>query len=311
MEMILPTLNQLAYLFLMIGIGYILARSGVLAQSAAGVLSKLEITVLIPALILSTFIDRFTPDTLATAWQPFLYGLILLLISVFPSYLIARFCSRDAEMRNIYVYGLCFSNFSFMGNALVSALYPDYFFEYLIFSLPLWILVFAWATPSLLMPRVQKRSWRDWLKVFWNPLFLSIPSGMILGLLQIPLPDFAHQALDASAASMSPVAMLLTGISVASVDWRAIRKEKGIYLFSVFRLLVFPLAGIAVLAFLPLPVSTETCILLILALPPGLNAIIIPAACGRDTKEAAGMTILSHLFSCVTIPLMLYLFETI
>lgn len=311
MEIILSTLNQLAFLFLMIGVGYLLSVTGVLDQRAAGVLSKLEITVLIPVLILLTFIEQFNLGTLKTAWQPFLWGGILLAVLVLPSMGLVRFCAKDRDLRNIYLYGLCFSNFSFMGNALISALYPDCFFEYLIFSLPLWIAVFAWATPFLLMPRVERRSGKDWVKVFLNPLFISIPVGMLLGLLEVPLPDFAYQALDATASSMSPVAMLLTGICVGAVDFKKTLRDKGFYFFSVFRLLIFPLAGLGILALVSLPVAVEIAIIIVLALPPGLNAIIIPAACGKDIREAAGMTILSHLFSCVTIPIMLFLYELI
>ncbi len=311
MEIILSTLNQLAFLFLMIGVGYLLARTKVLDQRAAGVLSKLEITVLIPALILITFIERFNVATLKTAWQPFLWGVILLAVLIPPSIGLVRFCAKDRDLRNIYLYGLCFSNFSFMGNALISALYPDYFFEYLIFSLPLWIAVFAWATPFLLMPRVERRSGRDWMRVFLNPLFISIPVGIFLGLLELPLPDFAYQALDATASSMSPVAMLLTGICVGAVDFKRTLHDRGFYFFSVFRLLIYPLAGLAVLAAVSLPASVEIALIIALALPPGLNAIIIPAACGKDIKDAAGMTILSHIFSCVTIPIMLFLYEIV
>lgn len=311
MNIVLSTFNQLAFLFLMIGVGYLLSVPGVLDQRAAGVLSKLEITVLIPALILQTFIERFNLAALQSAWQPFLWGAILLAILVFPSIGLVRFCAKDRDLRNIYLYGLCFSNFSFMGNALISALYPDYFFEYLIFSLPLWIAVFAWATPFLLMPRVERRSVGDWVRLFFNPLFISIPVGIALGLLEIPLPDFVHRALDATASSMSPVAMLLTGICVGAVDFKRTLKDRGFYLFSVFRLLVFPLAGLGMLAVAPLPAAVELAVIIVLCLPPGLNAIIIPAACGRDIKDAAGMTILSHLFSCATIPLMLFLYERI
>ena len=311
MNIILSTVNQLAFLFLMIAVGFLLAKTGVLEQSAAGVLSKLEITVLIPALILQTFIERFRFETLRTAWQPFLWGMILLLVLIPPSILVARWCCAEREQRGIYLYGLCFSNFSFLGNALVSALFPDYFFEYLIFSLPLWIMVFAWATPFLLMPRVEHRSPKDWLKIFWNPLFLSIPIGMVLGLWELPLPSFVIQALDATASSMSPVAMLLTGICAAEVPFKKAFRERGIYLFSLVRLLLYPLAVLGILSIISLPQAVELAILIVSALPPGLNAIIIPAACGKNVEDAAGMTVLSHIYCCLTVPVMIWFYTLI
>jgi predicted permease len=43
-------------------------------------------------------------------------------------------------------------------------------------------------------------------------------------------------------------------------------------------------------------------------MPLGLNTVVIPAAYGRDTSVAAGMALVSHVFSLVTVPLMLMLF---
>jgi len=42
--------------------------------------------------------------------------------------------------------------------------------------------------------------------------------------------------------------------------------------------------------------------------PLGLNTIVYPAAYGGDTKTGAAMTMVSHLLSVVTIPLMYLLF---
>ena len=38
-------------------------------------------------------------------------------------------------------------------------------------------------------------------------------------------------------------------------------------------------------------------------MPFGLNTIVIPSAAGKDTTVAAGLAVLSHLLSCITIPI--------
>ena len=37
---------------------------------------------------------------------------------------------KDRYTQKIYTYGLAFSNFGFVGNAVVAALYPEIFMEY-------------------------------------------------------------------------------------------------------------------------------------------------------------------------------------
>ena len=46
-------------------------------------------------------------------------------------------------------------------------------------------------------------------------------------------------------------------------------------------------------------------------MPLGLNTIIVPAAYDLDTKEASSMSLISHLLSSITIPLIFLLFEYI
>lgn len=97
-------------MFLFIAAGYILSRWKFVPQNAQAVLSKLENTFLIPALVLGTFIDNFTAQTVTTAWKLLLGSLALGIIAIGLSLLCVRFCSKDKYERNIYTYGLCFSN---------------------------------------------------------------------------------------------------------------------------------------------------------------------------------------------------------
>ena len=56
-----------------------------------------------------------------------------------------------------------------------------------------------------------------------------------------------------------------------------------------------------------LPQNIVVCAVCSLAMPLGLSPIIIPGGYGKDTSVAAGMTLVSHLLSAVTIPGIFYL----
>ena len=68
LDLFLATLSQMAFLFSLIIIGYLLVKFGCVTQESAKTLSKLENIVFVPALILSTFMANFTVETLSTAW---------------------------------------------------------------------------------------------------------------------------------------------------------------------------------------------------------------------------------------------------
>ena len=299
-------LNQIAYLFAFIIIGYVLTGWRVLPEGSASVLSKLENNLFIPALVLSTFIENFTIDRISQARELLGVSVVIALLMAVVAVIISRIVTRDEYIRRIYTYGLAFSNFGFMGNAVMSCLYPDIFFEYLIFTLPLWTLIYVWGVPSLLLKDSgKKQTLKQSAKSFVNPMFIAMVIGMVIGLAGLPVPGWIMSVVDVSADCMSPMAMILTGCVVASVSLKKTLSNVGVYIVSVIRLLIIPAVFIAVCSIVKLPDTVYICALFSLAMPLGLNTIVIPSAYGKDTTVAAGMAIVSHLMALVTIPLVI------
>lgn len=190
-----------------------------------------------------------------------------------------------------------------MGNAIVSSLFGDIFFEYLIFTLALWMLIYLWGVPRLLLfDSDKKQTLRENMKAFLNPMFISMIIGMIIGLIRIPLPNWFESIIAVSANCMSPIAMLLTGIAISFISLKDTFTNIKIYLLSIVKLIMMPLLFIGVTRFLKLPSTVYICSLCVLAMPFGLNTIVIPSAAGKDTSVAAGLAVVSHLLSCITIP---------
>ena len=304
MNIILPTVNQIAFLFGFIAIGYILMKFGIVPENSAKVLSKLDNYIFIPALVMGTFIENFTVKKINTAWQLLAVSFLIAFIAIPLAIIVSKTLTKDRYIQNIYTYGLCFSNFGFMGNAVVSGLFPDIFLEYLIFTLPLWTLIYLWGVPALLIAdHEKKQTLKENLKSFINPMFIGMVIGIIIGLSNIKLPTFSTSIINVSGQCMSPVAMLLTGMVVAAVPLEKIFSDYKTYIISLIRLLVSPLIFIALAHFIKMPETIYLCALCSLSMPLGLNTIVIPSAYGKDTTAASGMTLISHLMACVTIPL--------
>ena len=308
MNIFSTTLNQTLFLFGLIVIGYILVKTKVLPESSASILSKLENTVFIPALVMKTFIEYFTIERISVAWILLLCGFLLILIVAPLSILVSKLASKDTYIQKIYIYGLTFSNFSFMGNAIVSSLFGDIFFEYLIFTLALWMLIYLWGVPRLLLyDSDKKQTFKENIKSFINPMFISMIVGMIIGLVKIPMPNWIESIISVSANCMSPIAMLLTGVAISFISLKDTFRNIRIYLLCFVKLIIMPLLFIGITYFLKLPSTVYLCSLCVLAMPFGLNTIVIPSAAGKDTSVAAGLAVVSHLLSCITIPVVIML----
>ncbi len=305
------TLQQMAFLFSLILLGYILMKGNHVPPNAGTVLSKLENNLFIPALVLNTFITNFSVSKLGTFSKLLLFSVVLLAVMIALAILCTRFMKQE-DVRKISLYGLSFSNFTFMGNAIVGSLFPDVLAEYIVFTLVLWIVIYLWGVPSLLVGGEGGQGIKGRLKNLVNPMFICMIVGAAIGLLEIPLPTFANTTITAASGCMSPLAMLITGMTVAKTSIKSVLKERSVYYISFLRLIAFPLAFVGVLyllklAGIELPSSYVICAVVSLAMPLGLNTIVIPAAYGKDTTVASGMALVSHLLSIATIPVIFWL----
>ena len=315
--MFMPIFNQMLFLFAFIAIGFILSKGKFVPDNSEKVLSRLENYIFMPALVMGTFIENCTFEKLRSAWGLLLFSCIALLVIIFLSVLSSRLLFKDKFVKKIATYGLAFSNFAFMGNAIIKSVFPDIFFEYTVFCLPIWFAIYLWGVPALLIAEDrengQRRSFREVIKPFVNPMLIGMLIGLVIGLTQLQLSSAILSVINVSGTCMSPVAMLLTGMTVAKIDVMALVKQWRIYVVSAVKLLVFPLLYIAVVMWLPqssiVSETALTCGICFACMPVGLNSIVVPAAYGRDTTVASGMALITHILSVGTIPLMFMLFQ--
>ena len=312
MQIFTSTLQQMALLFTFIAIGYIVAKLKVVPDNAGAVLSKLENNVFTPASILGTFMTGFTVAKLSSAWQFVTVCIAVVAISIPLAMLIAKFTSKDSYVRKIYTYGLAFSNFGFMGNAVVQSVYGDeIYMNYLIFVIPLWVAIYGWGVPALLMPSAEGHGIKARLKNIFNPMLIATFIGMIIGITALPVPAFITGAVKTLGGCMSPIAMLLTGMAIAKINLKESFTDLSIYVISVARLIVIPFLFMIPLYFIPMPFEVKLCAVCAVSMPLGLSTIVVPGAYGLDTKKASGMALISHLLSCITIPIVFMLFDMI
>ncbi len=305
MQVFSSTLNQMLVLFTFMALGYFLNFKGILPLNTSLALSRLETNVLVPCLVFNTFFKYCTVENISEKWLYIVYGTAITIVSILIAVFLSKLFSKDGYLRKIYTYSFAVANFSFMGNAVVLGIFGEnVLFDYMIFTLPLCLYVYSYGTASLKPDSDNKLS----IKMFMNPICLSMLLGGVAGLVGLPIPKFLVTAISSAGACMSPLAMLLTGFVVANFSIKRLASIKRIYAASVLRLIILPLLFVIILKLLK---TDDTVIMLTLcatAMPLGLNTVVFPAAYGGDTTPGAGMALISHLMSVITIPIMFALF---
>ncbi len=319
METFAPIFSQMIFLFAFIIIGFILVKWKFIPENSSQVLSRLETLLFIPALMMGVFLQNCTVERIETMWKLLLSGFIVVAILIPLSFFVAKLCFKEAYLQKITTYGLAFSNFAYMGNAIVAAVFPAMYADYLVFCLPLWLLINAWGVPVLLISNAsgKRTTVKDSLKNLVNPMLIASVIGIVLGLTGWGkvLPAPITNVITVSGNCMSPIAMLFTGAMLGKLDILALLKKWRIYVVSAIKLLAYPLLFIGVFMLLPMgEFVTETflkCALCVAAMPVGLNAIVVPAGYGKDASDAAAMALVSHILSIATIPLMFMLLQNL
>lgn len=305
------TLSPMLVMFLCIVIGFVLNKKKLCPANTAAVLSKLENNVLIPALVINTFMKYCTVASLRQQYKLVLFCVIAVLIAIALAYPLSKCFEKDGYKKNIYRYAMAFGNFGFMGNAIVPAILgSEALYDYMLFTLPLNIAVYTWGA-SILIPKEHKdaaaggKKQNPLLRLL-NPAMVSIALGAILGLTgaESVIPSFITTTLGNLAACMGPLAMVLTGFVIGDYDVKALIKNKKVYAASFLRLFILPAFFIALLMLLGADNKTLTYALFAYATPLGLNTVVFPAAYGGDTSTGASMAMISHTVCVVTIPLM-------
>ncbi len=287
-------------------LGFFLNKNKLLPSDDSVVLSKLETYVFVPCLVFSVFYKYCTVENFKLKWTYMLYGAAVMAVSLPIGILLAKFFAKENYIKKIYTYSFAVANFSFMGNAVVLGVFGEkVLFDYMIFTLPLNLYVYSIGTASLI-PTENKN--RLCVKTFVNPIFIALLLGAMFGLLKVPLPVFVTSAVSSAGACMSPLAMILTGFVVGEYSLKTLAKNKKIYLASVIRLIILPSIFMIVLFALKTDKDIIRVALCATAMPLGLNTVVFPAAYGGDTTPGAGMALISHLISIITIPIMFSIF---
>ncbi|MBR4030671.1 MAG: AEC family transporter, partial [Clostridia bacterium] len=200
--------------------------------------------------------------------------------------------------------------FGYMGNFLVLGIWGDEALsKYLMYTFFISVVCYSWGI-YILIPKGNGTMWQNLKKGLTAPPIIALVIGIIGGLLNVKayMPAFAMTALDNASKCMGPAAMLLAGIVIGGYDFRELLKNKKVYIVTTLRMFVIPAVFILTLHILGVSREIIVFTLVAFAAPLGMNTIVYPAAYGGDTKTGASMTMISHVLSVITIPVMYYLF---
>lgn len=299
----------------MICIGFALAKRGWFDANAGSMLSRIVITISLPAYMIANLMGGYDRATLLSM----LPGLPIPFLAMGTAFLVAIASAIvfnvRTDRRGAFVSMFSLSNTIFIGLPVNLILFGESSLSYVLLyyianTMLFWTAgVYGIARDGALMagkPPPKPIS-IEGLRRILSPPFLGLLTAIILIMLQLRLPHAALDFFKTLGSMTTPLSMLFIGIVISRVDWHRFRLERDVVLVIIGRFLVAPLILIMMVRGTDLPLLMKQVFLVQSMMPVMTQTPILVGAHGADAEYAGIATSLSTVLSLAVIPLCMVL----
>lgn len=305
MQSALIILSQLIKMLIYCAIGYILHRRKMISKEGCSALSTVLLYVILPCVIVSSFMREATPETTNALLVSILASALLVILAMGMSKLLFRKNPVDE-------FSSSFSNAGFMGMPLIaSAFGADAVFYIAGFTAFLNIL--QWTYGQYILSRNSEHKIQVNVKnVLLNPLVIALAAGLIVYFTQIKLPEQITSCITTISGCNGPVAMIILGYYLSEIPFKDIITFKEGYLVTLSRLIIIPVLSILLLKlFTGIDATIKQVILIAACAPVGINVAIYAQRLNQDYHRAIIHICQSTVLCIITMPLIIWLSEII
>lgn len=290
--------EQVAVLAILMAVGYIGGRTGVLKDNENKAMTVLLTHIAMPALIISAFSLGYSKENLNGVITVFILSLFAHILAG----IIAKFAyiKYPEEKGVILIFGNIFSNSGFMGVPFVYALFGETALLYAsVYMIPFHIIIWTYGEALL---RKEKEIITI-KKIIKNPAIISIIIGIIIFILNIKLPKVIDQPVGILSSLTSPLAMLILGERISKINLKEIIADKYIYYGCFIKLIATPIIVLLILNLINIDPLIKNIIVIMQSLPIAVLTVVLSQKHGADADFASKVTVVSHILSVITIPL--------
>lgn len=315
----LVALQSVVSVISMIGVGFALARKGWFGEGAGALLSRMVVTISLPAYMIANIMGGYDRATLLDM----LPGLPVPFAVVFSGYVLAVVLARLFKVapgrRGVFRVQFAQSNTIFIGLPVNMVLFgeaslPYVLMAYIANTTTFWTLGVhgiamdgARAEGRPAQPLFSAES----LKRIFSPPLTAFLVAVLLVLAGIGLPRFVLDTCRTLGAMTTPLSMLFIGIVIAKVDPKRITLGADLLLVAVGRVLIGPLLLVLIARPLDLPPLMKQVFLIQAAMPAMTQTPILAGSYGADAEFAGLTSSVTTVLGLASIPIWMMLVQAL
>lgn len=298
--------SKVFVIFLLIFVGYALTRSGLVTEKGQKEMTNVLLYAFLPCALIRAFQVPFEREVFFDGVLIFILMGIAYLLTTIASVFIAKFVTKDKSKQAILVLGMVLPNVGFMGYPLIESLIGSEYIFYAVMA-NISFEIFSWSIMVTIVTKsVGISSDISVIKrLSTMPPIIAIGIGLITYFLPFTVPDPFMSTIHLLGNAMTPVAMLIVGMSLSKADLKKVLFQKELYIVSFVRLVVYPVTFLAIFKSIGISGVLYSIPIILISMPSAGYTNIIAQKFGADATFASEIVTLCNLISLITIPVIL------
>lgn len=300
-----PFLNMIITLFIMLIVGYVSGKLGIIDSVSSKRLSKLIINVGQPAMIIYNLVKMdYSAKNLGIGFTTLAFGMgFHIFLAVLSYFAFLRF--KNIDERKISEFAAIFGNVGFIGIPILESVFGDLGgFQGAFFNVSFQLVLWTWGIIILARKRDDIKITPK--KVLIN--FGTVPSVIGIGLFLLKgidgffIPQPIMLSLSFLASLCTPISMLIIGALVASRNLKEMLTSGRIYYLCVVKLLVLPIVICALMRVLGCSSDWILFAAVVASMPSATTVTMLAELHDISPVYSAQAVGATSLFSVLTMP---------
>lgn len=310
MENLIFSLNATVPIFLLMILGFLLKKLGVIDDVFASKMNKFVFLIPLPVLL---FEDLSTVD-FAQVWNMkfVLFCFVVTLVCIILAALVS-FLWHDKSIQGEFIQASYRSSAALLGIAFIQNIYGNAGMAPLMIigSVPLYnimaVVVLSFFKPD--RKKLDKEVWKTTLKgIVTNPIILGIAAGLLWSALRLPMPSILEKTVSDIGAVATPLGLMAMG---ASFDLKkAFGKVKPAAVASVMKLVLFAAFFLPLAVWMGFRREELVAILVMLSSATTVSCYVMARNMGHEGVLTSSVVMLTTLFSAFTMTGWLYILRS-
>lgn len=304
------TVNGIVSLFLMMAVGFALAKAGWIKPEGDALLVKLALKIAVPCSLFTNAMAYLGDGLSVSDPLCFVLPVVTIAVTFGLAVALARVLKVPKNQRGLASSVFAMSNTIIIGLPVCSSIFGEAGIPYVILYYAANTILF-WTVGAALIGadggREFKLGWRSIGRVF-SPALVAFLLGLVLVLLKIKLPTVVSKTVDSIGRMNTPLCMIIVGASIARMGFRAMfRLGRGGVLALAGRILISPMIVLAACLLTGFRGVAARVFVLMAAMPAMNQSVLVAKNCGADDELAAKLLSATALLMMADVPLLVLL----